>query len=120
MTYRDRADDMAGKMKGQLRARGEGLESVARHAGRRLPNSLHRAVDTMVDAAQKSEHPKLSRMIDERKVAKAERRLSRYLDQQDPGAERMAEFLDRLAGVAFVICVVALALFFWALANGHL
>ena len=120
MSYRDRADDMALKMKEQLRARGEGLEAVARHAGRRLPKSLHRAVDTMTEAARLSGHPKLRLMIDERRVAKAERRLTRYLDEQNPRAERMAEFLDRLAGVAFVICVTALGLFFWALWTGHL
>jgi hypothetical protein len=120
MSYRDRADHMAQRMKEQLRAKGDGLESVARYAGRRLPKSLHRAADTMIEAERLSGHPRLRTMIDERKVTKAEKRLERFLDEQDPGAERMAAFLDRLAGVAFVICVTALGLFFWALWTGHL
>lgn len=120
MSYEDRAGRMAEKMKEQLRARGDGLDGVARYAGRRLPKSMHRAVDTMAEAARLSGHPKLRLRIDERKVTKAEKRLDRFLDEQDPGAERMAEFLDRLAGVAFVICVVALGLFFWALSQGYL
>ena len=120
MSYSDRADHLADLMASQLRARGTTLTQVARSAGRRLPRRLHRDVDIVAEAAQLSGHPKLRRMIDDRSFARSERRLASYLGDQNPGSERRDEFLDRLAAVAFIFCVVALSLFFWMLSTGRL
>ena len=120
MNYSDRADHLADLMTKQLRARGTTLTDVARHAGRRLPRRLHRDVDVVAEAARLSEHPKLRRMVDAQEFRKSETRLSRYLGEQTPRTERQNEFLDRLAAIAFIICVVVLGLFFWMLSTGRL
>ena len=118
MTYAERADAMAETLRRQLRARGASLSAAASYAGRRLPKRYRGDVQALVDAARCEGHPKLRRMIDEARVARAERRLHGWLGTRDPKRERMGSALDRLAGVAFILCLVGLGYFFWVLWTG--
>lgn len=119
MDVAQRAEALAGRMSAQLRVKGEGLADVAARAGRRLPRHLRAEVAAIVEAEAMSENPKLARLIDEKRIRSAERKVRKYLDRQNPGAERRAAFLDRLAAVAFVFVVVVLGVFFWALSQGY-
>ena len=65
------------------------------------------------------ENPKLAHRIDEKRLRKADRKLRAFLDQQNPKAERLTEFLDRLAGIVFILFAVAVAGFFFALSQGY-
>lgn len=113
------ADDLAVRMSEQLRVRGTGLADVAAKAGRKLPRHLQAEVAVVVQAVQMAENPKLRRLVDERRVARADRKIRRFLSKQDPAAERWGEILDRLAAVAFVVFTIALVLFFVLLSRGY-
>ncbi|MCG6884890.1 MAG: hypothetical protein LJE62_14160 [Silicimonas sp.] len=119
MDVSDLADDLAATMARQLRLRGGSLADVAARAGRKLPHRLKAEVDVIAEAATLAEHPKLTHRIDAKRLKRAERKLRAFLDSQNPGAERRAEFLDRLAAVVFVIFVAVLAAFFLALSRGY-
>lgn len=112
------AEELAARMATQLRVRGAGLEEVAAKAGRKLPKHLHAEVRVIVEAMQLSDHPKLGRMVDAKRVARSKRRLEAFLSKQNPGAERRAEVLDRIAAVAFVVFTIVLILFFVLLSRG--
>ncbi|NNE87888.1 MAG: hypothetical protein HKN27_07405 [Silicimonas sp.] len=103
----------------QLRLSGDNLEDIAARAGRKLPKHLRAEVHTIVEAMRMAEHPKLMHHIDPSRIAKAEKKLSRFLDKQDPMKERRNEILDVLAKIAFVIFSVVLATFLTLLWRGY-
>lgn len=113
------AENLAEHMQTQLRVRGTGLAEVAEKAGRRLPRHLQAEVEAIVEATRMSENPKLARLVDPKRVARADRKVRRFLDKQNPRAERRGEILDRIAAVAFVLVAVAVGTFFLLLSRGH-
>lgn len=110
---------MADRMAAQLRVRGDGLADIAQHAGRKLPRHLRKEAAVLIEAEALTANPKLARRVDDRRIAKAERRLNRFLDKQDPAAERRGEILDLIAKVAFVFVTVVLSVFFFLLWRGY-
>lgn len=120
MNVAELADDLAETMARQLRLRGGSLADVTDRAGRKLPRHLKAEADAIIEAEALAAHPKLGHRIDETRLKKADRKLRAYLDKQDPGAERRAEFLDRLAGIVFILFAVALGAFFLALSKGYI
>ena len=119
MDVKERAEALAKLMSAQLRVRGEGLREVTSRAGRRLPKHLRRAAELISDAVEKSENPKLQRLVDERAVRQAERKLRKFLERQDPRTARRGEIMDVAAKIAFVVFVVVLAVFFLLLNQGY-
>jgi len=119
MDVTERADEMAGRMARQLRVRGTGLAEVTRNAGRRLPRRLRSDAEALIRAEALSGHPKLAHQVDPKRIARAVKRLNRYLERQNPGRERWGAILDRLAAVAFVLVVAVLAVFFTLLRRGY-
>lgn len=115
----DKTEALAQDMAKQLRARGKSLKDVASNAGRKLPKHLRAETDVILQAQEMADHPKLARLVDERRVAKAERKLRKYLDKQDPVSERRGEILDRIAAVSFVIFVLVVVAFFVLLSRGY-
>lgn len=111
--------DLADYMAQQLRLRGGRLVDVAGRAGRKLPRHVHEAVAEVIEAEEMARHPKMARLVDTRRVQRAEKRVRKFLDTQSPSAERKAEILDRLAAVAFVLFTAALAVFFWMVWRGY-
>lgn len=105
-------------MSEQLRVRGAGLNEVAAKAGRKLPNHLRSEIAVIVDAVEMAENPKLARLVDESRILKADRKVRKFLNKQDPARERRGEILDRLAAVGFVVFTIALILFFVAVSRG--
>lgn len=114
------SEELAGVMSRQLRVRGGRLADVAARAGRKLPRHLHVEAQAIIEAETLSAHPKLSHRVDARRLKKAERKLRAFLDKQDPKAERRAEFLDRLAAIVFIVFVIVLGAFFFALWRGYI
>ena len=113
------SQDLAATMARQLRLRGGSLADVAARAGRSLPRHLKSEVDAIVEAEALAQNPKLTHRVDTKRLRRADKKLRAFLGQQNPGAERRAEFLDRLAAVVFVIFVAVLAVFFLALSRGY-
>lgn len=119
MDVSEKAEELAAHMARQLRLRGGRLAEVATRADRLLPRRLHDDVAYLVEADEMARNPKLSYRVDARRFARAERRLRRFLDAQDPAAARRGEILDRLAAVVFVLFVIVLGLFFLLLSRGY-
>lgn len=119
METRSRADIIADKMSAQLRVRGHGLADVTKKAGRKLPRHLRNDAAILIEAAAMTSHPKLSRLVNERKVARAEKRLNRFLEKQNPAVERRGEILDVIAKIAFVFVTVVLGVFFFLIWRGY-
>lgn len=119
METSDRIDAMATKMAAQLRVRGDTLAEVASNAGRKLPRHLRREAETLIQAEAMAQHPKLARLVSDRQVRRAEKRLTRFLDKKNPRSERRGEILDRIAGIAFVLVVVVLGVFFYLISTGY-
>lgn len=115
----ERSNALAEKMAKQLRLRGEGLKDIAARAGRKLPKRLRAEVEAIVQAQEMAENPKLMHHVDLERIKIAERKLNRFLDSQNPAAERRAEFLDAVAKIAFVIFTVVLAIFLMLLWRGY-
>ena len=120
MDAKETADALAAHMSAQLRVRGEGLADVASRAGRRLPKRFRASVDTIIAAEEMQRHPKLERMVDPRRVRRADRKVRAFLDRQDPRKVRRGEILDVIAKIAFVFVVVVLSIFFFFLWRGDL
>ena len=119
METNERVRAMAEKISSQLRVRGEGLAEVTERAGRKLPRYLRADAAVMIEAEKLAANPKLARMVDERRLLKAEKRLNRYLDKQSPAVERRGEILDVIAKVAFVFVTVVLSVFFLLIWRGY-
>lgn len=119
MELQTRIDALADKMATQLRVRGAGLSDVTAKAGRRLPRYLRNDADRLIEAEKLISHPKMARLVDERRLRKSEKRLNAFLDKQNPGAIRRAEFLDFLAKIAFVFVTIVLSVFFLLLWRGY-
>ena len=119
MELKERADALAAHMSAQLRVRGDGLRDVTARAGRRLPKHLRAASLTIIEAVERAENPKLQRLVNDRDVLRAERKLRKFLDRQDPRTARRGEILDLLAKIAFVVLTVVLTVFFFLLYRGY-
>ncbi len=112
--------DLAATMARQLRLRGGSLADVTARAGRKLPRHLKAEAEALIEAETLAENPKLAHRVDEKRLKQADKRLRAFLDNQDPTAERLAEFLDRLAGIVFILFVIAVGVFFFALSQGYI
>lgn len=119
MDVHERSDALAEKMARQLRLRGDTLADVSARAGRKLPKHLRHEVEKILNAQRMAQHPKFMHHVDEAQIAKAEKKLNRFLDKQDPKAERRTEILDAIAKIAFVIFTVVLAVFLTLLWRGY-
>lgn len=119
MNLNETSQALAAKMAQQLRLRSGDLRDVAARAGRKLPKHLRADVDAILEAQEMAKHPKLMHHVDAVRVTKAEKRLNRFLDQQNPKAERRTEILDTIAKIAFVIFSVVLAVFLTLLWRGY-
>ena len=118
MNIVERNEELAKTMARQLRLRGGSLADVAGRAGRKLTRPLAADVQLLVEAETLAAHPKFAHRIDQKQLARAERRLLTFLEKQNPAKERRDAFLDRLAWIVFVLFTILVALFFLLLSRG--
>ena len=81
------------------------LSRQIRRAGRRLPRKVRREAEFLARAEAMSRHPRLSRLLDPREVARAENRVARHLGGIDPARQRRDRRQNRLAAVGFYLLV---------------
>ncbi len=81
------------------------LSRQIRRAGRRLPRKFRREAEFLARAETMARHPRLSRLLDAREVARAESRVARHLRAIDPVRQRRGHRLDRLAAAGFYLLV---------------
>ncbi|MDD9921616.1 MAG: hypothetical protein OXQ92_04945 [Boseongicola sp.] len=119
MEQDSRLDTLAELMATQLRVRSGAFSDVVERAGRKIPKRYRGDVQTLLSSQQLASHPKLARQVNKKSVKKAERRLTYFLNKQNPKAERRNEILDVVAKIAFVFVVVVLGVFFLLLSRGY-
>ena len=105
-TPQTQVDEVRNLMETQLRVRGKTLGQQVRRAGRLLPRAEQREAMYLAQAATVLAHPKLSRMVDESKAAKAHARLTQFLRSVDPKDRARGKFLGWLGLLAFGLIVV--------------
>jgi len=105
-TLQTQVDEVRNLMETQLRVRGKTLGQQVRRAGRLLPRAEQREAMYLAQAATVLAHPKLSRMVDESKAAKAHARLTQFLRSVDPKDRARGKFLGWLGSLAFGLIVV--------------
>ena len=105
-TLQTQVDEVRNLMETQLRVRGKTLGQQVRRAGRLLPRAEQREAMYLAQAATILAHPKLSRMVDESKAAKAHARLTQFLRSVDPKDRARGKFLGWLGSLTFGLIVV--------------
>ena len=113
------ANDLAEAMARQLRLKSGTLEEVTARAGNRLPRHLRADARTIIEAEAQAAHPKFAHRIDPEAVKRSDKALRTFLNAQDPRAERIGAFLDRLAVIVFIPFVIVLVAFLFALRQGY-
>lgn len=103
--------DMATRLEALLEKRmavgGRGLGAKLRRAGRRLPKGVRRDLSVIVEAVGRSDHPKLARQNDLRRLRAAERRATAFLKSYDLADKRKGALLGMLGGLSFNLILLA-------------
>lgn len=99
-------DEVRNLMATRLRVRGKTLGQQVRKAGRLLPRAERREAVYLAQVETVMNHPKLSRMVDATKAAKAHQRVVTFLKTVDPVDRRKGQILGLLGSLAFAAIVV--------------
>lgn len=106
-------------MQQRLGVRGRDLAAQVARAGRMLPRAVAREGRYLAQAAQLAQNPKLLRMIDPAKAARAHVILTDHLRGVRPGERRRNRALGILAVVGFNLLIVLLAGLAWLAWRGQ-
>ncbi|MEC7762589.1 MAG: hypothetical protein VX874_11845 [Pseudomonadota bacterium] len=116
MDLHDRADRLAKLMEERLDIRGDGLRAKTRRAGRRIPRWVRRELDVLVEALDRTDHPKLAPQVDYARIEIGTKRAEGWLESVDAWDRRKSLAIHWLAGNALNILIVmgiALAVMGW-------
>lgn len=108
LTIEDMVAELREAMAEKLRVRGRSLEAQVRKAGRRLPKRVRRDATYLAQSVTLADNPKLARMIDLPRAARAHRNVLDHLDTVNIGAERRLAALGVLASIAFALLFTAI------------
>lgn len=111
---RKELDELQTLMTERLRIRGRTFERQLRKAGRLLPRKVRSEAAFLLQARTLMQNPKLARMVDQNRIAKAHRFVAEYLQSVDPVARRKDMILRTAALWSFYVllaggCVIAYA-----------
>ncbi len=118
------ADEMAAAlsllMHQKLGVKGGGLEAKIASAGRLLPKRVRRAALEVVEAEKVSASPKLARMVDQDRLARAYDEVEAFLDDIDVAERRKTRLINFLGLLAANLLVVAGLLLWFLVSQGYL
>ena len=103
--WTSRLTDLRLQLREKLGVSGPDLAHQVRRAGRRLPRSARREAEVLVRAEEMARHPRLSRLIDSREVARAQTRLSHRLRAIDPARQRRDRRRNAAAALGLYVLV---------------
>jgi hypothetical protein len=104
--------DIRALLETKLRVRGASLSVQIRKARRLLPRSVRSDLIYLVETAELSQNPKLLRMVDTARVARAHRNAVAFLEGVDLREQRITGFINVVATIALAILVtVALVIY---------
>ena len=98
--------EISALMQSHLRIRGRSLRVQERRAGRLLPRAVRRDIRYLLDTAALGDNPKLARMINADKVARAHRNTVTYLQAIDAKERRKTALLNVTASIALGLIAV--------------
>lgn len=101
-----------------MRIKGSDLRRQVRRAGRLLPRKIRRDMRFILDSADLAENPKLSRMVDPTKVARAQANVITYLEGLDPRERMWTQILNITASVALALIVVFIVVLYVLVQRG--
>lgn len=116
MDLHERADKLAKLMEERLDIRGEGLRTKTHRAGRRIPRWVRRELDALVEALDRTDHPKLAPQVDYARIETGTKRAEGWLESVDAWDRRKSLLIHWLAGNAMnmlIVIAIALALMGW-------
>ena len=111
---RKEMDELQTLMTERLRVRGRTFERQLRKAGRLLPRKVRSEAAFLLQARTLMQNPKLARMVDQDRVAKAHQFVAEYLQSVDPVARRKDLILRTAALWSFYLLLAAGGVFAYA------
>lgn len=120
VTIQQMADRVAGLMEERLRVRGADLPAKLRKGGRRLPRKVRHAAESLAQAAERAQNPKLLVQIDMARVAADYDLCVTHLAKVTSKGGAMALLLNVAATVALGLLLVAGAWLFIQYSRGGL
>lgn len=106
MDIRARTDRLAQLLEQRLDIRGSGFETKLRRAGRLLPRHLRRDGAILVEALKLSDHPRLGRQVDSKRLEKAADAIEHYLLNLDVWDRRRGIAVNVSASVLMNLLIV--------------
>jgi hypothetical protein len=103
----------------QMRVKGRDLRQQMRRAGRRLPRKLRRDLSYLIETEKIGQNPKLGRMVNDDKVAKAHANLVRYLEELNPREAMWNTVLNITASIALALIVTFVVLLYVLVRRGY-
>lgn len=103
---RKRNADLCVLAEEKFSVKAKSLDPAMRKIGRRMPRHAHESAKVLVAAEAQAAHPKLSLMLDQKQINKAEQDVRLAFEAVDPADRRMGLILSTLGSVAFSLIVV--------------
>lgn len=103
--WSERLIDLRRLLAEKLGTRGGDLGAHVRQAGRRLPRGVRRDAEYLARAEEMARHPRFARLVDPRRVERAQGRVARHLEGIDLAAIRRNRRKDRVASLGLYVLV---------------
>ncbi|PUB18697.1 hypothetical protein [Yoonia sediminilitoris] len=102
----------------KLRVKGRDLRTQVRRAGRRLPRKVRRDLKFLIETEKIAANPKLGRMVNDAKVAKAHASVVGYLEAINPREAMWNLILNITASIALALIVVFVVVLYLLVQRG--
>jgi hypothetical protein len=111
--------DIRALLETKLRVRGASLAVQLRKARRQLPRGVRRDLTYLVESAELSQNPKLVRMVDTTRVARAHRNAVAFLENVDLREQRITGLINVVAAIALAVLVTAALVIYVLVQRGY-
>ena len=102
----------------KLRVRGRTLDAQIRKAGRLLPRHVRRDATYITQSIALTDNPKLARMVDTKKFARAHANVVRHLEGVNLSEKRTTAAINLIASIAFALLATGVLVLFVLVQRG--
>lgn len=103
----------------RMRIKGATLERRVYKAGRKLPRRVRKAARKVVELSSFVDHPKLSRLVDEKQFHRSARIVAEHLEAIDPRDVAWGRFLGILGKVSAVLILAFIGTVWYLWSTGQ-
>ena len=103
----------------RMRLKGVTLDRQVYKAGRKLPRRVRKAAAKVVEMNALVDHPKLSRMIDEKQFHKSARIVAEHLEAIDPRDAAWGRFLGLMGKISAALILVFIGIVWYLRSTGR-